>query len=151
MQNGDTTLILASGNGHLDVVNRLLDCKEIDVNVQTTVLWEMFDFAISPSFFPNSRPLLFCMWFFNEKFCLTANKNKSFFVWTALMEASRYGHLDVINRLLDCKETDVNVQHTTIELRERFTFQTNVCGKCLISPHPVFPQILALFFFGCGF
>ena len=33
----NAALILASLNGHLDVVNRLLDCKEIDVNVQNKV------------------------------------------------------------------------------------------------------------------
>ena len=29
---------------------------------------------------------------------------------TALMQASRMGHLDVVNRLLDCKDIDVNLQ-----------------------------------------
>ena len=37
MQDGWTALMLASSNGHLDVVNRLLDCKQIDVNVQDKV------------------------------------------------------------------------------------------------------------------
>ena len=32
-----TALVYASGNGNLDVVNRLLDCKQIDVNVQDKV------------------------------------------------------------------------------------------------------------------
>ena len=31
--------------------------------------------------------------------------------WTALMWACRNGHLDVVNRLLDCKEIDVNLQN----------------------------------------
>ena len=31
---GDTALMMASRNGHLNVVNRLLDHKEIDVNLQ---------------------------------------------------------------------------------------------------------------------
>ena len=30
-------MITASRDGHLDVVNRLLDCKQIDVNVQNQV------------------------------------------------------------------------------------------------------------------
>ena len=34
MQNGETALMQASGMGRLDVVNRLLDCKDIDVNLQ---------------------------------------------------------------------------------------------------------------------
>ena len=36
MNNSDqqTTLNWASYNGQLDVVNRLLDCKEIDINFQ---------------------------------------------------------------------------------------------------------------------
>ena len=33
MKNGVTALMFASMDGHLDVVNQLLDCKEIDVNV----------------------------------------------------------------------------------------------------------------------
>ena len=36
----------ASANGHLDVVNRLLDCKEIEVNVQDKVSRNV-DFATS--------------------------------------------------------------------------------------------------------
>ena len=37
MQDGKTALILATQEGHLDVVNRLLDCKQIDVDVQSKV------------------------------------------------------------------------------------------------------------------
>ena len=29
--------MVAAHNGHLDVLNRLLDCKEINVNAQTKV------------------------------------------------------------------------------------------------------------------
>ena len=37
MKYGETALIRASRNGHLDAVNRLLDCKQIDVHVQNKV------------------------------------------------------------------------------------------------------------------
>ena len=37
MQEGFTALMLASQNGHSNVVNRLLECKQIDVNLQAKV------------------------------------------------------------------------------------------------------------------
>ena len=37
MQDGWTALLEASRNGHSDVVNRLLECKQIDVNLQAKV------------------------------------------------------------------------------------------------------------------
>ena len=44
---------MASQKGHLDVVNRLLDCKEIEVNAKTRVSGNV-DFAPSglPKFWP---------------------------------------------------------------------------------------------------
>ena len=45
----------------------------------------------------------------------------------------------MVNRLLDCKEIDVNLQNM-------------VGGNVLISPHPrLSPKILALILFGCDF
>ena len=37
IQSGSTALWMASQNGHLDVVGRLLQCKEIQVNLQAKV------------------------------------------------------------------------------------------------------------------
>ena len=56
----------ASAEGHLDVVNRLLDCKEIEVNVQTKVSGNV-DFATSR--LPKILALFFWMWIFNENLC----------------------------------------------------------------------------------
>ena len=39
MQDGAIALHIASQNGHLDVVSRLLECKEIDGNLQMNVSW----------------------------------------------------------------------------------------------------------------
>ena len=45
-KDGYTALICAADNGHLDMVNRLLDCKDIDVNLQTLVpKLEIIDFC----------------------------------------------------------------------------------------------------------
>ena len=49
--------MLVSRDGHLNVVNRLLDCKEIDVNVQNVVSG-MFEFFTSHTVSKFS-PLLF--------------------------------------------------------------------------------------------
>ena len=40
-KNGYIALIWAAENGHLHVVNRLLNCDEIDVNLQDVVKWEI--------------------------------------------------------------------------------------------------------------
>ena len=57
-----TALIRAIGSGHMGgVVNRLLDCKEINVNVQSKVS-RIVDFATFHS--PNSLPMFFgCVFF----------------------------------------------------------------------------------------
>ena len=61
MQDGYSALIKASEYGHLDVVNRLLDCKEIDVNLQTKVSG-IVDFVTSH--LQNSLPIFFgCVFF----------------------------------------------------------------------------------------
>ena len=49
---------MASSQGHLNVVNRLLDSKEIDVNVQAKVCGNVLILSHS-RVFPNSRPILF--------------------------------------------------------------------------------------------
>ena len=56
---------MASQNGHLDVVNRLLDCKHIDVNLQANVS-ENVDFVTSHLHF--SFLFFFLMCLFNENF-----------------------------------------------------------------------------------
>ena len=56
----DTALIEASLFRHMDVVKRLLDCKQIDVNMQTRVSG-MFDCVHIPS--PNSFPFFFEIFF----------------------------------------------------------------------------------------
>ena len=53
----------ASSRRHLDVVNRLLDCKEIDVNVQDKVKWECFDFRHIPSPKLSSLFYFVCVFF----------------------------------------------------------------------------------------
>ena len=55
------------------MVNRLLECKEIDVNVQDKVSGNV-DFATSR--LPQILALLFLDVVFNEKFCLMVNKKK---------------------------------------------------------------------------
>ena len=42
IQNGATALYAASQNGHSEVVGRLLECKEIQVNLQAKVKVECF-------------------------------------------------------------------------------------------------------------
>lgn len=49
LQSGKTALIQASWTGHLDVVNRLLDCKEIDIHVKDTVSRILIDLHHIPS------------------------------------------------------------------------------------------------------
>jgi len=103
MQIGETALICASDLGHLHVVNRLLDCKEIDVNAQDRVSG-IVDFVISH--LQNSLPIFFRMCFLIKTLVMIKMQIGE----TALMEASFEGHLHVVNRLLDCKEVDVNLQ-----------------------------------------
>ena len=56
-------LIMASGKGDLDMVNRLLDCKEIDVNLTAEdEVSGMFDFIPSVS---DSLIYFFLDMFFN--------------------------------------------------------------------------------------
>ena len=68
----------------------------------------MFDFITFPSF-PKFSPYSFWMWFLMR--ILFAGKQKKMQGGrTALIRALANGQLDVVNRLLDCKEIDVNVQ-----------------------------------------
>ena len=50
MQFRKTALILASEKGHLGLVNRLLDCKEIDVNLQDPDVSENAGLSINLKF-----------------------------------------------------------------------------------------------------
>ena len=57
-KDGWTALTSASAKGHLDVVNRLLDFKQIDVNAQTKVSWNV---DCKKTVFSNSNFLFFCL------------------------------------------------------------------------------------------
>ena len=86
-------LMGASEFGHLDVVNKLLDCKEIDVNVQNQYGYTAL---IRASFQGHSdvvNRLLEC----KE---IDVNLQDKYGE-TALIEASMRGHLDVGNRLIE--------------------------------------------------
>ena len=95
-------LIEASLNGHLDVVNRLLDCKEIEVNAQSYIGWTALFWASQNGHLDVVNRLLY----YNKIQVNLQNKYGD----TALMQASANGHLNVVNRLLDCKQIDTNLQ-----------------------------------------
>ena len=61
MQDGETALLRALGEGHLDVVNRLLDCKEIEVNLQDNVSGNV-------DFVPSRLPKFFALFFLDVVF-----------------------------------------------------------------------------------
>ena len=60
-KDGWTAMIVASMDGHLDVVNRLLDFKQIDVNLQNKNVSRML---ISSYCMSMSLPYFFWMRFF---------------------------------------------------------------------------------------
>ena len=98
----DTPLVAASGKGHLDVVNRLLDCKKINVNVKSLVSRNVW--ILSPCTSQISLSKVLGFFYFCHDIWIVQNGD------TALIAASKNGNLDVVNRLLDCKEIDVNLQ-----------------------------------------
>ena len=57
--------------------------------------------------------------------------------WTSLICASKGGHLDVVKRLLDHKEIDVNLQSKV--------------SRMLISLHRISPSLPYFFFFDAFF
>ena len=93
MNNSDQqiTLIDASYNGQLDVVNQLLDCKEIDINLQnkdgdTVLIWASWGGQLDVV-----NRLLDC----KEIDINLQNKDGK----TALILASKCGHLKVVELL----------------------------------------------------
>ena len=58
---------MATRGGHLDVVNRLLDCKQIDVNVRSKVSG-IVDCATSYLSSPALFTIFFCDVFFYSNF-----------------------------------------------------------------------------------
>ena len=106
MKYGETALIWASTIGHLDAVNRLLDCKYIDIHVQNKVSGILI--VLHPH--QPSIILFFIVFgcvFFNSNLIDAKNMQDG---KTALILATQEGHLDVVNRLLDCRQIDVNMQ-----------------------------------------
>ena len=91
------------------MVNRLLDCKEIDVNLLQKIyyyadIWVVGDTALVWALHNEHLPVVNRLLDCKEIDVNVLGQN------TALLWASQRGYLDVVNRLLDCKEIDVNVQ-----------------------------------------
>ena len=106
--NQQTALIWASIRGHLDVFNRLLDCKEIDVNLQD----KYGDTALMNASQNGHLDVVNRLLDYNSKnnaFGIDVNSQNKVRD-TALIHASKEGYLDVVNRLLECKNIDVNLK-----------------------------------------
>ena len=93
---GCTALICASSKGHLDVVNRLLNCKEIKVNAQTKNGMTALMIASHHGHLDVVNILI------KYKDIINVNFQNRF--ENALEAASRGGHLNIVNRLLECTE-----------------------------------------------
>ena len=88
---GDTALIWTSEMGYLNVINRLLECKNIDVNVHDEWGWTALIWASAEGHLKIVNRLLEC----KDININIQNVNGN----TALMMASNSGHSDIIDRL----------------------------------------------------
>ena len=67
------------------------------------------------------------------------------------MEASRNGHLDVVNRLLDCKQIDVNVQNSVSGIVQRVTSHLQLLFSILLNVFFLTSPFRILFFLTYSF
>ena len=92
--NGNTALTFAVQNQHWKVANLLLNCKEIDVNLQGKEQWSVIMYVSQMG----------CMAVVHLLLDNKANVNyKDETGYTALMAASTEGHPGVVDKLLKCK------------------------------------------------
>jgi len=90
---GDTGLIYASKNGHLEIV-KLLFIKDADINIKN-------NFGKTALMYASSRGHLEIVEFLIEKGAVINQKNSNTKGKTALIYASDHGHIDIIKLLLD--------------------------------------------------
>ena len=102
---GTTALILASQNGHLDIVCELLKCDNIDVNHQGERGFTALMYAINKGHFNIVVELL-------KHDEVDVNRMDDIGS-TALKWASFRGHVDIVIELLNRDDVDVNLQSTT--------------------------------------
>lgn len=95
VQDGWTALMLASANGHTDVVRSLLSDTRVAVNLQNKV-YSVFSVA-----------------------CILLTSSASAvrqFGWTALIYASRNNHADTVQALLADTRLQVNLRSTVVSV-----------------------------------